>query len=119
METVEQRSRARQLLYTWKDCFAATVREIQPTDLIEHSIDLTLNAKPCRGKLPQYTPQEWELANQIFPELEEAGIIACMSSDWAARTKFPPKKKGSDQLQVVHNFIPVNKCTIKSEYPMH
>ncbi|SLM34951.1 Ribonuclease H-like domain [Lasallia pustulata] len=42
-----------------------------------------------------------------------------MSSNWAARTKFPPKKKGSDQLRVVHNFIPVNKCTIKSEYPMH
>ena len=52
VETAEQRSRARRLLYTWKDCFAATVQEIQPTDLIEHSIDLTPDVKPCRGKLP-------------------------------------------------------------------
>lgn len=32
---------------------------------------------------------------------------------------FPPKKKGSEALWVVHNFIPLNDCTIKSQYPMH
>ena len=118
-ETPTQQSQVKRLLYTWKDCFAVTVREIQPTDLIEHSIDLLPYSKPVRSKLPHYTPREREFSNRIFPELEEAGIVARMSSNWAARTKFPPKKKGSDQLRVVHNFIPVNKCTIKSEYPMH
>ncbi|SLM39126.1 hypothetical protein LPUS_09585 [Lasallia pustulata] len=118
-ETPTQQSQVKRLLYTWKDCFAVTVREIQPTDLIEHSIDLLPYSKPVRSKLPRYTPREREFSNRIFPELEEAGIVARMSSNWAARTKFPPKKKGSDQLRVVHNFIPVNKCTIKSEYPMH
>ncbi|SLM37531.1 Retrotransposon gag domain [Lasallia pustulata] len=118
-ETPTQQSQVKCLLYTWKDCFAVTVREIQPTDLIEHSIDLLPYSKPVRSKLPHYTPREREFSNRIFPELEEAGIVARMSSNWAAQTIFPPKKKGSDQLRVVHNFIPVNKCTIKSEYPMH
>lgn len=29
------------------------------------------------------------------------------------------QKKGSDDLRVVHNFIPVNKYTIKPQYPGH
>jgi hypothetical protein len=51
--------------------------------------------------------------------MEEAGIIVRGNSDWDAKTKFPPKKKGSDQLRVVHNFIPLNNYTIKPQYPMH
>jgi hypothetical protein len=35
-ETEEQRSQAKRLLYTWKDCFAQSVRDIKATDLIEH-----------------------------------------------------------------------------------
>jgi len=110
---------AKQLLYTWRDCFARSVREIQPTDLIEHTIDLTPNARPVKGRLPKYTAQEREFANTIFPKLEEAGVIVRRSSEWGAPTKFPPKKKGSGLLRVVHQFIPINKYTIKSAYPMH
>ena len=51
--------------------------------------------------------------------MEEAGIIMRETSEWGARTKFPPKKPGSDQLQVVHNFILVNDVTIKLQYPTH
>src|SRR5437762_9342352 len=51
--------------------------------------------------------------------MEEAGIIIRGTSEWGARTKFPPKKKGSDQFRVVHNFIPINKVTIKPQYPTH
>ena len=117
--TEEQQYRAMRLLYTWRDCFALTVKDIKPTDLIEHSIDLVLDAKPVKGTLPKYTAQEREFANRIFPELEDAGIIVRRSSPWGARSKFPPKKKGSPILRVVHNFIPINRYTIKSAYPMH
>ena len=110
---------AKRLAYTWKDCFAKTVRDIKATDIIEHSIDLMPDAKPVKGTLPRYTPQEREFANKIFPELEDAGIIVRRSSPWGARTKFPPKKKGSELLRVVHNYMPVNHHTIKSAYPMH
>lgn len=118
-DTLERIRAAKQLVYTWRDCFATNIRDIKATDLIEHSIDLVPNVKPVHSTLPKYTPQEREFANRIFPELEDAGIIIRQSSPWGARTKFPPKKKGSPLLRVVHNFIPVNSYSIKSAYPMH
>lgn len=51
--------------------------------------------------------------------MEDAGIIVRQNSPWVARAKFPPKKKGSEDLRVVHNFVPLNKYTIKSSYPVH
>ena len=51
--------------------------------------------------------------------MEESGILVRGSSEWGAFTMFPPKKKGSEDLRVVHNFIPVNDYTIKPRYPMH
>ena len=115
----ERVEKAKRLAYTWRECFAKSVRDIKTTDLIEHSIDLQPNAKPVKGTLPKYTKEEREFANLIFPELEDAGIIVRRSSPWGARTKFPPKKKGSKLMRVVHNFMPVNSWTIKSAYPMH
>ena len=107
-DTPERVKQTHRLLYTWRDCFATRVQDIQATDLIEHSIDLAPNAKPVAGSLPKYTAIEREFVNRIFPELEDAGIIVRRSSPWGARTKFPPKKKGSTLLRVVHNFILVN-----------
>ena len=118
-DTPDRVSKARRMLYTWKECFATSVRKIKPTDLIEHFIDLVPNAKPVRGTLPKYTVQEREFANRIFSELEDADIIVRRSSEWGARTKFPPKKKDLPLFRIVHNYIPVNKYTIKSAYPMH
>ena len=51
--------------------------------------------------------------------MEAAGIIARIVSDWGCRTKLPPKKPGAEDLQVVHNFIPLNEQTIKPHHPMH
>ena len=112
-DTPERIERARRLVYTYKDCFATTIREIKATDLIEHSIDLEEGARPVKGTLPKYTQEEREFANQIFPELEDAGIIIRCSSEWGARTKFPSKKKGSSLKRLVHNFVPLNKYTRK------
>lgn len=118
-DTPERRDAARRLMYTWRDCFAKTMRDIKPTDLVHHSIDLTPDAKPVYQSIKRYTPKERDFAAKIFPEMEEAGIITRAASDWGARSQFPPKKKGSDDLRVVHNFIPVNKYTIKPQYPGH
>jgi len=118
-ETPEQIANAKRLLHTWKNCFAATMREIKPTDLVYHVIDLKPDSKPVYKRVPRYTAKEREFAARIFPEMEEAGILVRGASEWGARSKFPSKKKGSDQLRVVHNFIPLNDCTVKPQYPGH
>ena len=86
--------------------------------MLEHSIDLE-GARPVQGTLLKYTQEERDLANQIFLDLEDAGIIQQRSSEWGARTKFPSKKKGSSLKRVAYNFTPLNKHTRKSGYPMH
>lgn len=117
--TPVKRQAARRLLYTWRDCFAKSLKDIKPTDLIFHSIDLTPDAKPVYRRGRRWTPREREFASKVFPEMEDAGIIVLASSEWGALSQFPPKKKGSIELRVVHNFIPVNKYTIKPGWPMH
>ena len=79
-DTPERVEKAQRLLYTFRECFATSIKDIKPTDLIEHSIDLEPNARPVKGNLPRYTEQEREFANRIFPELEDAGIIVRRSS---------------------------------------
>ena len=118
-DTLERMNLAGRLLYAWRDCFAKTMRDIKPTDLIHHSIDLASHAKPVYQTIKRCTPKERAFAAKIFPEMESAGIITRAASDWGARSQFPPKKKDLEDLRVVHNFIPVNKYTIKPQYPMH
>ena len=117
--TSEQTDKATRLFYTWKHCFVTRMREVQPTDLIQHSIDIVSNARPVYHKITKYTPQEQQFAGRIFPEMEEAGILVRGTSEWGAHTKSPPRKKGSADLRVVHNIIPINAATIKPAYPMH
>ncbi len=118
-DTMEKQNLSKKLLYTWQECFAKTLRDIKSTDLIKHSIDFKPNARPSYSKIPRYTEKERQFCDRIFPKIEEAGIITRASSDWRCRSQFLPKKKGSEELHVVHNYIPLNSQTIKPQYPMH
>ena len=48
----EERKKANQLLYTWKDVFESDLLRIRTTDLIEHGIDLEADSIPSRSKVP-------------------------------------------------------------------
>ncbi|KAF3931381.1 Protease [Dactylella cylindrospora] len=109
------KARAERLIYTWRDCFAFTLMELEATDLIEHTIDLVKDHQPFRAKVPLWTPKETEFAAKVFPEMVKAGIMSRVDCEYGARTKFPPKKSG--ELRIVHNYIRLNKDTIKSGYP--
>ena len=113
--TSERYERAARILYTWKDCFATSVREIQATDLVMHHIPLQPSAKPFRGKIPVYTQEERNFIREMIPQLEAAGIIVRCESPWAATTKFPRKPTG--KLRMVHVYCQLNKQTAKTNYP--
>ncbi|KAI9767175.1 MAG: hypothetical protein M1839_004611 [Geoglossum umbratile] len=106
--TSEQQTLAQQMFYTWKEFFVYRLRDIKSTDLIEHAINTKADAAPVRARPKRYTQQEQEYSAIIFPDMEEAGILVQGSSKWGAITLFPPKKKGSKDLRIVHNFIPIN-----------
>ena len=51
------------------------MKDVHATDLLKHSIDLTEDARPVKGKASKYTAKECDFANEIFPAMENAGII--------------------------------------------
>jgi hypothetical protein len=57
------------------------MRDIKPTDLLYHSIDLILRFRTVKAKVSRYTLQKREFAARIFPEMEEAEIIVRGASD--------------------------------------
>ena len=61
-KTAEEEEQVKQLLYTWRDCFAPTLKEMRPTDLVHHTIDLKPNARLVYTKIPRYTIKEREFA---------------------------------------------------------
>lgn len=112
----EERRSSLRLLYTWRDLFVRDVRDMPATDLIEHRIPIYEYAEPKAANPQLYTPEENTYMQLNIPKLIEAGIITQCESPWSARTKFPRKKNG--RLRMVHVFCPINRATIKSNYPM-
>ncbi len=119
MNTSVRIEKTKRLLYIWRKCFAESVWDIKVTDIIEHFIDLKSNAKSIKETLLKYTAQERKFANTIFSIMKDVEIIVRRSNAWRARTKFSLKKKEFTQLRVIHNFIPINSHTIKSQYSIH
>lgn len=116
-ESEEQLKMARRLAYTWKDCFAFSLQDVRVTDLVEHSIELEQGAKPFRLRQPRYTPDEVAFASRLLPRMEAAEFCGPGVSEWAAHTRYPPKKNGSRRF--VCNYIPVNSWTRKPQWPTH
>ena len=118
----EEATRAKRMLYTWRDVFETDLLGIKRTDLIEHAIVLEPNAKPYRARIPLHTEEEIAFCRRLWPKMEEAGLIFRCDTEWGARTKFPLKPRADTlpkeaRLRMVHNFIPLNRVTEKSQYP--
>lgn len=104
-------AKAKQLFCTWKSCFAEKVCDAKATELVKHSVDLVPDARPVMGEVPNSTAAEYVFGNTVFSQLEDQVKYK------GGKNKISSKEKGSAELRVVHNFIPVNRYTIKSQYP--
>ena len=110
-----ENERILRVLYTWKDIFLDDVRQLEATDLVQHSIPAREGTRPYRAR-ELYTPREveWQLSN--IPKMLEAGVITYTSPPWGAKSRFVLKSSGD--LRPVHQFCVLNEATIKSNYPM-
>lgn len=50
----------------YKELFTKDLKEVKPTDMVEHTIDLLPNARPVISKSRLYTQKERDFASQIF-----------------------------------------------------
>jgi hypothetical protein len=110
---------ARRLLYTWRHMFEDDICKIKRTDLIEHAIDLTPDARPYRAKVPLWTQQEIAFSAGLIPNMEKSSVILRIDGPWGHRTKYPLRNPSKPQngLRMVHNYIPLNRYTVASSYP--
>jgi hypothetical protein len=92
---------------------------IKITNLIKHFIELKSKSRLVKKKILRYTSKKREFVNEIFLQMKKTEIITRIFSDWEARTKFSSKKKKSNQLRIIHNYISLNDCTIKMQYLVH
>jgi hypothetical protein len=111
-----QRTKALQLLWTWRDLFCDSLETLPATDLIYHRIPTKRDYKPIRSKPRLSTAEEVAWLHAHIPSMEKAGIIDRVDSPWSAPSRFVRKKNNS--LRLTHTFCPINNATIKSNYPM-
>jgi hypothetical protein len=119
IKTSKQRTKAKRLLYIWKNCFVMKMSNIKIIDLMKHSIKLKSKSRLVKSKIFRYILKKREFANEIFSQMKKTKIIIRIFNDWRTRTKFSFKKKNSDQLRIVHNYIFLNDCTVKMQYSVH
>ena len=91
--TLDQRTKAVNLLYTRRHIFETDLLRIRKTDLIEHAIVLNGDTKPYRAKILLYSEQQMKFCQDLIPRIEKAGLIRRCDSTWGARTKFVPKPR--------------------------
>jgi hypothetical protein len=118
-KTSKQKTKTRRLFYTWRDCFVTKMMNIKIINFIKHFIKLKSKFKSMKKKIFKYTSKERKFANQIFSQMKKADIIIRMNSDWSVWINFSSKKKDSNQLKIIHNYIFLNDCIIKMQYSMH
>lgn len=81
-DTPDRVKKIKRPVYTWKNCFTKSMKDIYTTNLLEHLINLTEDVKPVKRKAPRYTTKERDFANKIFPVIENASIIINKISPW-------------------------------------
>lgn len=103
-------------MYTWRDMFVSSVRDMPTTDLVMHDIPTFPHARPKASKMPLFTERERRWQEENLPKLIQAQVLAFCRSPWSAKPKFVAKKV--DDLRMVNVFCSLNAVTIKDAYPM-
>ncbi|OMJ14297.1 Transposon Ty3-I Gag-Pol polyprotein, partial [Smittium culicis] len=80
-----------------------------------HQLRLTTD-QPCRARMRRYSPEETRILREHIKELYQAGYARPSFSPYSANPVIVPKADGSSR--VVINFRPLNKITIRDEYPL-
>ena len=90
--------------------------DMPTTDLVMLTIPTYNNARPVRTKEIIYLQREIQWQRENIPKLLKAGVISYCDSPLSAQTKHPLKKDGN--LRLVTILCPINRATIKSNYPI-
>ncbi|OMJ17350.1 Retrovirus-related Pol polyprotein from transposon opus, partial [Smittium culicis] len=80
-----------------------------------HRLRLTTD-QPVHSRMRRYSPEETRTLREHVQELYKAGYARPSTSPYSANPLIVPKADGTPR--VVINFRPLNKVTIRDEYPL-
>ncbi|OMJ08738.1 Transposon Tf2-9 polyprotein [Smittium culicis] len=80
-----------------------------------HRLRLTTD-QPVHSRMRRYSPEETRILREHVQELYKAGYARPSTSTYSANPLIVPKADGTPR--VVINFRPLNKITIRDEYPL-
>jgi ribonuclease HI len=114
-----QRSEYIQLLKEFSNVFAWKYEELEiyDTNIIEHKIPLKDDTKPFRQKLRQINPMLFSIMEKEVKKLLDAQIIITLRySDWI--DNMVPVRKKNGEIRLCVDFINLNRCSRKDNYPL-
>ena len=114
-------SEFKQLCHRYSNIVSKEYSDIGKIEGVSLKLDLVEGAQPYQRKTPRrhnkITQEQWALQR---PLLEDAGFITRSQSQYCHDLYYIPKKKinGVIEWRPIINYIPLNKQTIKDEYPL-
>ena len=111
----EHMDTVKRLLEENSDIFAADVKDLKQTDLVEMRIDVG-NHRPIKMKPYRIAMHKLPIVDKAIDEMLEAGIIRRSKSPWSFPIVIVDKKDGTKRFCV--DFRQLNKITKPMSYPL-
>lgn len=106
------------LVYLFKDVFLIGLSSGPPATLKPLEIELVPDAKPVKVKLRKYSQEQKTFLSEFVSELISKGMLyPNPTASWAAAPLLVPKP-GPTKFRFTVDLRPVNKYTVKYQYPM-
>ena len=127
--SVSERNGVKNLLLSYSDCFAASMRDLEVTPVLKFSIELLQGAVPKRcGRSRRLAPIERKFVREQLDELLAAGMIEPFETAatrlgvdpqqcrWLAPITLADKKDGTKRFCVAYVYL--NSCTVPDTYAL-
>jgi ribonuclease HI len=117
--SAKYRAKYEELLKEFTDIFAWKYEDLRTFDetVIQHKIPLKENVKPFKQKLRQINPLLLPIMEKEVKKLLDAKIIVPLRySDWIEN--LVPVRKKNGEIRLCVDFINLNRCSRKDNYPL-
>jgi hypothetical protein len=118
--TKKERDQVTNLLIKYENVFTFSMKDLGRCKTMQFFIDLTDETLVYRRK-HRLSKHEWELVDEKYKELHEAGLIQPLSSDFAAVIVMLVKKDSTGlwiEKRMCGDYRPLNLVTPQDRYPM-
>jgi hypothetical protein len=86
-------------------------------DIIQHKIPLKVGSKPFRHNIRQFNPMLMSIIEKDMKRMLDARIFVPLRYSYWVENLVPVRKK-SGEIRLCVDFLNLNKCSLKDNYPL-